>query len=144
MHKSLCLLNICLSAGHMSPSEHINLRRVCWCSCWSLGHDSSHAKDAFIQPHGSHHHLHWLHRIHFHGEFAHLEHMVTPTPFAALFYYVLPWVLDWVLQVVRVCHMAIKRSRVSQETGVHSASPAQVSQIPQSISHDIRHICMCN
>lgn len=93
VHKSLCLLNTCLSTGNASPSEHISLRRVCWCIWWSLVRDLSHAEDAFIQPHGSHHHLHWLHLIHFHGKFAHIDQKVTPTHFPALFCDVLPWVL---------------------------------------------------
>lgn len=94
-----------LSSGKTFLSERISLGRACWCSWWSLGHDSSHAKeDAFIQPEGSHHHLHWLHRKHFHGEFAHLEHMETPIPFAGLFCDVLPYELGRVLQVMPPGH----------------------------------------
>lgn len=94
-----------LSSGKTYLSEHISLGRAFWCSWWSLGHNLLLAKaDDFIQPGGSHHHLHWFHQKHFHLEFAHLEHMEAPTPSAGFFCDVLPYELGWVLQVIPPGH----------------------------------------
>lgn len=99
---ALCIYTWRLS-GKTILSEHISLGRACWWGWWSLGRDSSHAKeDTSIQLDGSHHDLHWLHQLRLHGELAHLEHMETLTPSAVLFCDALPHELDQVLQAMSI------------------------------------------